>query len=135
MDQHFFLTRILNVSAYVSQWGGWICLWINRIFHGNNSKGTRSPFCYKRQNMPLKINLICIWHHHLVHCFPFCLKCKSSKAYLIINKYKFSTSIRLQTVFKRDVKQTSYSKQQTVHSFFSIQFFSRKNYVFFIASL
>jgi hypothetical protein len=22
---------------YVSQWGGWICLWINIIFHCNNS--------------------------------------------------------------------------------------------------
>jgi hypothetical protein len=53
---------------------------IRTIFHCNNSIGTRSPFCYKRQNMPLKINLICIWHHHLVYCFLFCLKCKSNKA-------------------------------------------------------
>ena len=38
----------------------------------------RSPLGYKRQNMSLKINLICIWHHQLVHCFPFCLKSKSA---------------------------------------------------------
>ena len=39
---------------------------------------------------------------------------------MIVNKYKFSTSIRLQTVFKHDVKTDlhSYSKQPTVHSFF-----------------
>jgi hypothetical protein len=79
-NETVIVPNITMFLHYVSQWGGWICLWINRIFHCNNSIGTRSPFCCKRQNMPLKINLICIWHHHLVHCFLLCLKCKSNKA-------------------------------------------------------
>jgi hypothetical protein len=36
---------------YFSQWGGWICLWINRIFHCNNSIGTQhnaEPFNIKK---------------------------------------------------------------------------------------
>ena len=43
---------------------------------------------------------------------------------MIVNKYKFSTSIRLQTVFKHDVEQDlhSYSKQPSAHSFFQSNF-------------
>jgi hypothetical protein len=79
-NETVIVPNITMLLHYVSQWGCWICLWINRFFHCNNSIGTRSPFCCKRQNMPLKINLICISHHDLVHCFLFCLKCKSNKA-------------------------------------------------------
>ena len=104
---------------YVSQWGSWICLWINRIFHWNNSIGTRFPFCYKRQNMPLKINLICIWHH--VHCVPFCLKCKSNKGLLINTNLARQSGYRsFQT--RRQTDLYSYSKQPTAHSFFHSNF-------------
>jgi hypothetical protein len=36
---------------------------------------------------------------------------------LIVNKYKFSTSIRLQAVFKRDVKQTCTATANSTHFF------------------
>jgi hypothetical protein len=59
-NETVIVPNITMFLHYVSQWSGWICLWINRIVHCNNNIGTRSPFCCKKQNMPLKINLICI---------------------------------------------------------------------------
>jgi hypothetical protein len=75
--------------------------------------------------MPLKINLICIWHHHLVHCFPFCLKCKSNKGLLI------NTNLARQSGYRSFSNTTSnrlthYSKQPTAHSFFQSNFLVEK---------
>ena len=78
---------ISSLELKFSKW--YVCLGLiqdvirkkTKIFIAIIAIGTRSPFCHKKnQNMPLKINLICIWHHYLVHCFPFCLNCKSNKA-------------------------------------------------------